>query len=430
MNVNQIVLLFLPLLLVCIFLRPSIALYYLVLDSMLILRISDVTIIHPAVTINRLIVFFTLALQLFRCGQSTRRLMRLPFSTSVSIFVSLFLVYCIFSFYSYTGEIHAGLLNNFIFYFLTLLLLEDDFEKQFSAISIVMLIPLVLLSISTITNNIIIGDVGQKSYAGNRIQTAFYVLLCIPFAFAHNKKLKDKLLLIKGTSSLIITGYVSVFLSLGRLVTFIGIVSILYYKIKHYITFRTLLVVFMCISCVAIFEISMIGSFLEKLVRLPHKSIHEVSKYSEDDKAAFTSGRSEAYAYAWRMYKKQPLTGIGYDGWVQRQRSNKPASLHSRWLQILIETGPQGFMLYAALYIAGFSILLKKKYSDTISPNSELIRDALTANLLAFVLIGITDNHGFTDRAFYLLLAMIATFQSQQQCIHLARSKSPVRRVL
>jgi O-antigen ligase len=410
-NYQLIGILILPVLIIGIMLKPEILLYYLVLDSWIITRISQVSIFYNALSFNRLIVYLGL---LFIIGRRLmqRSLMPKAAKTFLSIMTTIFLVFCFFSYFSYTGELELTLFNNVVFFFLALALLETDFRGTFRIICLIIIIPIVLLSVTTLVNNLVHMDLGQKSFAGNRNSTAVYILAGLPFLFVLREEIQSKTMRIF-LNTAIFLGCVTVGLSLGRLVTFILIVSLCFFCMKGYLNVRSIGLVFMLIVIIAVIKFDAVLSYADKLVRLPSGTRHSISKYNREELGAVTSGRSESYEMAWKLFKRSPFWGIGYDRWANMNKNHPGSSLHSRWLQILAEGGAVGFFLYALLYVVGFWNLWKgrKRLRGVMVKQGEV--DAVFWALVVLLLAGTTDNHGFTDRIFYLFLAMAATIGAQ-----------------
>jgi O-antigen ligase len=389
---------------------PQILLYYLVLDSWLILRISQISFLHPAVTLNRILVYCGLIVVIVRRLKKGRLV---PAATTgvMSVLVTVFILYCFYSYYTYTHTFGLTILNNLVFYFLALMLLDTDFERSFRHICIIAIIPVLLLSLTSIINMIAHMDVGQRSFAGNRIHSSFKTLLGICFLIPFREMVRDKRPLRVGVTLAIIMGVILVSLSLGRMVTFILLVVTLFYFARRYISVKILCAAVAVVLLFLVCQPHLVSTYLRKLVRTPSSGNYEISKYDRNEMAAFTSGRSDAYKAAWEMYLKSPFVGIGYDRWLYLHKGQPGSSLHSRWLQILVETGIPGFALYTALFVFSFVVLIRRILACRRVGSKPHIADALTGAMLCFLFIGLTDNHGFTDRAFYLFLAMTATLQ-------------------
>ena len=412
-NYQLIGVIFLPFLLSGIVLKPEILLYFLVFDSWIITRISQVTLFYDALTFNRLIVYlglmFIVVRRLFQ-----RKLVPPAAKTLISIMVILFLIFCFYSYFSYMKQMEFTILNNAVFYLLALALLDNDFKRTFRGICIVIIIPVFLLSATTIFNNLMSMDFGQASYAGNRNHTSIYILTGIPFLFALREQFQRKELRFI-LNAIIFMGCVTVGLSLGRLVTMTLLLSLCFFSLRGYIKVQTLALVIVMVVILTVINMDVVLTYSDKLIRLPEGTRHEISHYNQEELAAVTSGRSEAYKSAWQLYKRAPFLGIGYDRWREMHKNERGSSLHSRWLQILTEGGIVGFCLYALLYVVGFWNIWKgrKLQRNVMAKQGEL--DAVFWALVVFLLAGITDNHGFTDRVFYLLLAMAATIGTHRE---------------
>jgi len=403
-----------PLILTGIFLRPEVLLYYLVLDSWVIMRISQVTFFHPALTLNRIMVYFGVLIIIFK-RLLDRNLIPKAAKSIMTLFVTIFLLYCFYSYYSYTRQFNFAILNNLVFYFLALALLDMDFEKSFRHICIIALIPVVLLSGTTIINMVLHMDIGQRSYAGNRNSSAFYTLLGTAFLFAFRYILDQEKLKRIAVNGIIFVAIITIGLSLGRMVTFILFLTIGFYFLRGYIPLKVLIAAGLMVAIIAASRFELVDVYTKKLLRLPTANA-DITKYNQEEMTAFTSGRSEAYKAAWKLYLASPVLGIGYDRWVQMHKGQKGSSLHSQWLQCLVETGIPGFLLYLSLYLIGFISLFAYFFKNSQSRGMPIkIVETLFVVLMGFFFVGLTGNHGFNNRIFYLFLAMIATLANYNQ---------------
>jgi O-antigen ligase len=304
--------------------------------------------------------------------------------------------------------LHIGIFNDFFFFYITLLFLKDKLSKKLLYFSFVALICVFFLSGSMLVNDVLNGAFGQSSYAGNRIQSSFYALEGICLLFFLREQCTRKILY-HAISFLITIGYVSIFLCLGRLVTAIAVISALFFLYKGYIRWRTVLTGTLIMLCLVLFNPYLLTSFQKQLIRLPESRHKTMIQYDADEMNAFTSGRSSAYKVAWNLYLKKPFMGIGYDRWAfDLNKGSDGSSMHSRWLQILVEAGPVGASLYLFIYMACFFCLSSKRLF--VPSQKEPMRDVLFIALLGFFLIGLTDNIGYSDRIFYLIVAFIASY--------------------
>ncbi|MCD6565404.1 MAG: O-antigen ligase family protein, partial [Bacteroidales bacterium] len=271
------------------------------------------------------------------------------------------------------------------------------------------LICVFFLSSTMLLNDIIHHDFGQRSYAGNRIQSAFYVFEGLMLFFCLCEFHIQKNIYRYAISGFIVIGYIAIFLSLGRMVTAIAILSFLFLSYKSYIKWYVILLSFVLLIFIILTNATLLTSLKNELIRTPKATHHTMLNYNQDEMAAFTSGRSRAYKVAWHLYLKNPLLGIGYDRWASDiNKGSAGSSLHSRWLQIIVETGPLGFILYLLIYLFSFLHLADK--SLFIPGHKKPLRDSLLMALTGFFIIGITDNHGYTDRIFFLIIALIASY--------------------
>lgn len=396
-----------PILVVGIFIRPQILLWYLVLDSWVVIRISQISIFLPALTFNRIIVFVGVIILVFQRIGSKKRV---PASLirSPSLIMFLFIFYCGFSYYSYAHSINTLLLNNLIFFTLCLFLLDSKKNDDILAtVSIIAIIVAILLGGSTLANVLTNMDLAQRSIAGNRNHTGVYLILCLSFLIPYRMSLVRSQLLARFTVSLaIVVASISVILGLGRMTTFAFIVIMSYFIFRGYISKKTIIGSLFMILLVGLLHGDFLVNFSEKLLRLPNANIE---KLDDQQLGALTSGRSVLYEQAWKLFEGNTLFGAGFDKWlyVQEARFGRSTSLHSRWLQILIETGVLGIAFYGSLFLFSFASLRKRS-------DSRLLRDALGAGLFVFFVAGITDNHGFNDRIFYFIVALIADFSTKR----------------
>ena len=195
------------------------------------------------------------------------------------------------------------------------------------------------------------------------------------------------------------------------MVTLIASISVTFFLYKGYIRWYILLISLLSLAIIVLINPNLLSNFEKKLLRVPAGKT-SITRYNQDEMAAFTSGRNKAYKTAWRLYLKSPFTGFGYDRWAKDFNKNSAgSSLHSRWLQILVETGPIGFMLYVLIYLFSFFKLINRKLFRLGA--KQPLRDVLIMALVGFFLIGVTDNHGYSDRIFYLLIALITTYSEE-----------------
>lgn len=404
------------------FIHPKMLLYYLVIDSWLIIRISQTTFFHPQLSVNRILVYVGMLIIIVKWVSTRKHFPKAIFS-SMTVVTTLFLLYCFYSCFRYTGQFNFAILNNLIFYILALFLLEVNFKDTFYNLSNIALFCVILLTFSVLINNIINVDVGQRSFAGNRNHTAFYTLLGIAFLYPMRDTFKNKSIKKMIVNGTIFLATLSIGLSLGRMVTMILMLCLTFYLIRGYIKLRTVLIAGILLVAIATTQYQTLYSFADKLIRTPEAGSQKITQYNEDQMAAFTSGRSRAYKASWRLYMESPFWGIGYDKWAsQIMKGHAGASLHSRWLQILVETGIPGFGMYFIIYLLSFFILLKAYFKFKKDNNEAIIFvDAVGVCMIGFFFMGLTGNHGFTDRLFYLMLALIATIDKNRFLSDLTR---------
>lgn len=408
MDLTLVGLILTPFLLIAILYREVFIVYFMVLDSWIILRISQITFMHPALSLNKVLtVFALLVIWAKRVARGESILPRQLFS-ALSFTVIVFLSYLSYSFYSYTGTVNTQVFNNLVFYYLCILLLDREITEKFNVIALIVAFVVALLALSALVNNFISADFGQRSIAGNRNHTAFYVLEGVIFLFAYTRTGHHSKFFRLVLHGIIAFGLISIVMSLGRAITTITLSCMAFYFLKGYIKPRVIVMGFFLMVLVVGFKFDTLMSFKNKLFRIPDGTHHSVTNLNKDELGAFTSGRSAAYEVAWKLYLRQPLTGIGYDRWATDiMKGAAGSSLHSRWLQILIETGPPGALMYLGIYILCFYYLWKvRRRRGYRGSGEQQIARALMVGLYAFFLFGLTDNHGYTDRIFYLFLAL------------------------
>ena len=398
-----------PLIITSLFIYPDFLYYYIILDSWSILRLSSEAIAGTFLSYNTIIIS---ALIIVLCYQKKTII---PNQRKLYIIAPLsLLLWILVSYYYYTHSINTNAVNNIVFIYLSLIFLKDGAPEKLALIAVVALLASLALSSTMIANNLITGSIGQRSYAGNRIHSAFYALEG-GFLLFYLREWKPFSVLVRCLINLVIMIiYLSVFLSLGRMVTLIACVSLLFFLYKGYVHYLTgsAAIVF-AIFLVMLFPKN-ISTFLDKLTRLPNSQHTNIASYNDSEMGAFTSGRSAAYNVAWKLYKTKPVFGIGYDRWATDINKGSPgSSLHSRWLQILLETGAVGALLYLFLYVTSFARL--GLISMLLAREKSPMRDVLFMSLLGFLLIGITDNHGYTDRIFFMIVAFIASYPVSKQ---------------
>ncbi|VAW76056.1 hypothetical protein MNBD_GAMMA15-2111 [hydrothermal vent metagenome] len=416
-NLALIGMLLAPFLIAALIYREEMILYFLILDSWIILRISQMVFFHPALSLNRLLTVFAFLVVVTKFWIKGKSIVPRSGLNILGVLVVVFLIYLAYSYYSYTGKIEFNLVNNIVFFYLCVLLLQDDYLRKFNIIAMIVVIIVAILSISSLFNIVSLGDVGQRSIAGNRNHTAFYILEGVTLMFALGYTRVNSRFIRIIINIVIACGLVAIVLSLGRTITTIALASMLFYIYKGYIKKKTALVACVLVIFVALFQFDKVVSFKDKLFRVPDGGNNSVLSLDEKDLGAFTSGRSGAYEIAWDLYLDNPITGIGYDRWAGNvTKGQHGSSLHSRWLQILVETGPFGAILYLALYL--FSIIYLYRISRRpgyAASREKHIARAILVGLSGFFLMGITDNHGYTDRIFYLFLAMTAVMYSNNR---------------
>ena len=274
-NLQYIGLILAPLILCGIFIKPQILLYFLVIDSWLIIRISQGSFFHPALSFNRIIVYIGLVvivLKRLRCRNFVPKAAR----TLITLFVSFLLLYCFCSYYTYTYQFNFSIINNLIFYFLALALLDQELEKSFLHICIIAVIPVFLLSSSSIINAVIHMDIGQRSFAGNRIHSSFKILLGLSFLYALREILIEKTVQRIAITMIIVVGTLAVALSLGRMVTIILFVTIVYYFLRSYITSKVLLSVALIVTLFATIQYTTMATYIKKLIRVPSSADYNI----------------------------------------------------------------------------------------------------------------------------------------------------------
>ncbi len=132
--------------------------------------------------------------------------------------------------------------------------------------------------------------------------------------------------------------------------------------------------------------------------------------------------RSELWLVAWRMAEDHPLTGVGLDnftaeasGYVQQPGSlewveliaEKPLVVHNSFLQLLVDTGPLGLILYVSLVVACLraALIAAKRFEaqdlDALAGFSRATAVAIIAMVSVSVFLSNAE-----DRRTWLLLAL------------------------
>lgn len=389
---------------------PTLALYYLVLDSWVIGKLTDWGEILPFMSVNRLMVIVTFVALLLHVAVKAHRIERKLLLSGTGLLLYIFMAYLLWSSLYIMGRNDARLLNNLAFFLIVLMLMGENIERRLKWV----IATIVAASTFTLVEAMAVRFMNSGSFIadvsdGSRIHPGFHVLLSIPLLLAFVKITENgKLKLLAKFAIILFTFFV-----LGRISrTLFSILLVMWllYFLSGYFN-RKWLIVLIPVGLIAL-GVGVSTEYGRELLRLQTAKTGE----ADDKVGVHTSGRAEAYVYVWKRYQNGSLLfGNGYDSFRRPKnslaiggRATEGSALHSAWLQILTETGIIGAGLYLALFGSALTNFLRSYRKRRDMPSRFYYSQAIFISMLVFFLGGFFDNFGFDYRIFYLILALSA----------------------
>lgn len=242
-------------------------------------------------------------------------------------------------------------------------------------------------------------------YSQNGTYIAFvFIVLCAALCCGTLKKKTKKYILV-----LAVLSAVALLLTAKRAHLLFGVATVVltYYSVslgnKSVRTLRLML-----IAVAALLALSIAIEYVPQL-----SATFERFQSAGEDTAS--TKRFEMWAYAFDMFKENPLFGIGWSGFGYRMADTylaleSSSGAHNSYIQILCETGLVGFGFFIAAI--GSSFVNTFKNIKTVSKNAELVKykNALVASfaMQVFTLaLAFTDN-AMRDRTFHFYAVAVA----------------------
>ena len=136
-----------------------------------------------------------------------------------------------------------------------------------------------------------------------------------------------------------------------------------------------------------------------------------------------SNGRFVRYEYAWKLFKENPITGIG---WLQYRYSYvKYSDTHNIYLQLLCETGIIGFSVFFVAFTISLKQAIKKLLYFVEKEKNESARLLLSFSVfiqVLFLLYGLTGN-GLYDYYIYYFYAFAVAISTLYPVIEPGRNK-------
>lgn len=392
-----------------ILVNPVVALYYLVLDSWVVGKITDFGEILTFFSVNQIFVMLSIvSLMLHKALGACSVDLRLFFSRT-ALFFYAFLAYLLWSSWYLMGRNEPTLLNNLAFFMLILAIMGYKTLSRLKGVVTIIIVAAIGIMLNTVGQRLIdAGSLLADVSKGGRIQPGFHVLVTIPFLIAFLKANASSKggILIKGV---LIAAVLFIFAQLSRTLVASLLILACFYVIRGYIKPIWALLLVPVIVCALIFGTT--TEYGRTLLRLPSE---KSAQFNNEKVGAATSGRSGLYPIAWEMFLRSPLIGEGYDSFrnpkgssliIPVAESRERSALHSTWLQVLSETGIIGAILYFGIYLNAY-LDFKKAHRHKHENSMHYYSEAVLAGMLLFFLGGIFDNFGFNYRIFFLLMAL------------------------
>jgi O-antigen ligase len=397
-----------------ILINPGVALYYFVLDSWLVGKITDLGEILPFFSVNKILLMFSAVSLLLHMALGACKVdLQLLFSRT-ALFVYAFIAYLLWSSLYLMGRNEPILLNNLAFFVLILAIMGYKTLSRLKWVVTIIIAASAGIMLNTVGQRLIdVGSLLADVSKGGRIQPGFHILVTIPFLIAVLKTNTSSK--VRGfTKILLVAAILFIFAQLSRTLVASLLILACFYVIRGYIKVIWAMLLVPIVVCVLV--IGMMTDYGQTLLRLPTE---KKTQLNEQEMQAFTSGRSALYWIAWKMFLRYPLAGEGYDSFRHPKESTlvvpaadlgERSALHSTWLQMLSETGIIGTMLYFGLYLSAYLDFKRTRHTQ-----EDIIRyysEAVLAGMLLFFLGGIFDNFGFNYRIFFLFLALSSVLAS------------------
>lgn len=138
--------------------------------------------------------------------------------------------------------------------------------------------------------------------------------------------------------------------------------------------------------------------------RLQEAYLHETRVSYFDERMM---GRGKYYAEGIRLYKLNPIIGLGIGNYRNYYFYSEDPS-HSEYVSIFVETGLIGALLYFSVYLIVFFRLnkLRKNVDDEIVKNTSLIFQAI---IIAILIIGF-GRWNYDSKETYIMMAVAGNF--------------------
>jgi O-antigen ligase len=134
------------------------------------------------------------------------------------------------------------------------------------------------------------------------------------------------------------------------------------------------------------------------------------------------SGRGELWSVAWHMWQDHPLAGVGLDGFLAgvgdyardlgplkyaEFLTEQPKYVHNTFLEVLVETGVVGLVLYLLVVAACMRCAWRaaQRFEELRDPAMATLARALIVSVLAMLTAAFFIS-GATDRRLWVLLAL------------------------
>ena len=318
----------------------------------------------------------------------------------------------------YFGEIDFSIFNNYLFFVITLWVLDFGESSQVRQAGYTLIMAAVLILGITFLYFIYDPMMYFRGPFGNPRQVSFFGILVIPYIYIILNFVKNITVMRYTLRALLLIIIVYSVLSGGRLNIFILLVFLLiFYSSLFQFNVQSRRIKFAVLLLGVLFLVSSnwFASFLTRDVVHVGK-VTELFALDEPSIYAFTQGRSAMYERGIEMFKDYPLFGGGYERWnhITNQYnsfltlgSTARLSMHSTLIRYLAETGIVGLGLYLAFLLAIMRISLKAIRSANAEPLSPIIMCGCIGFVVALaVLLGGTfDNHGLQYRQLFFAAA-------------------------
>lgn len=413
---------------------PAVATYFLVLDSWVIGRISDLGDILPGISTNRLMVLLTVALFLLHAVVGSYKIDLRLFRSMTATLLVIFMLYLLASSLFIMGRNDPTLWNNLVFFLLLLLVLGSRTESHLRHMVWIIIGASAFIVLQTLLGRFsMAGELMADVSDGGRIQPGFHVLLSIPFLIAVARTTQHRF--VRNLAYVLILVFAMFVISrISRTLVAIAVLLLGLYFVRSRARWKFLLwgVPVLVIGI----TVGLSSDYGKKLLRLEMPHGGSVQRIDPDRLDAITSGRAAIYPIAWRNFEQNPVFGAGYDSFRRPRQGPsfglgapiERGALHSTWLQILSEAGIVGAGLYLALFVsAGLDFLRSQRRRSRLgrwTPFSEAVFFAL----VIFFFGGFVDNFGFSYRIFFLFVALSIVLSRHTEAGSQPEPTTPPRR--